>query len=222
MVFDEELSEDDLAGDARGHARRRQDPLGRVRAGQARLDARTTCTARPTTGSPTDLRLSKSKITQQLEGLRVDNRLPQRERDPRNIDEVRVLLMSSRARRTSPLGYTDDLAFQQQFKRWLTDGQAQRLEAGSPARDDPRERPRRPRPSTRRAGAAAASVLVREDPALGSDIRTTPSSAATEKLNRAPLDEIHDLSNNKQKLLMLRGLHRAIEDLASPGGRDAR
>lgn len=38
---------------------------------------------------------------------------------------------------------------------------------------------------------------------------------ATEKLIKTPLDEIHDLGQNKQKLLMLRGLHRAIEDLAT-------
>jgi hypothetical protein len=31
----------------------------------------------------------------------------------------------------------------------------------------------------------------------------------------APADEIHDLANNKQKLLMFRGLKRAIEDLAT-------
>ena len=62
--------------------------------------------------------------------------------------------------------------------------------------------------------AAAASVLIREDPALGSDLYDAVKRA-TEKLNKAPLDEIHDLSDNKQKLLMLRGLHRAIEDLAT-------
>ena len=66
----------------------------------------------------------------------------------------------------------------------------------------------------RRAGTPAAAVLISEDPALGSDLYDAVKRA-TEKLNKAPLDEIHDLANNKQKLLMLRNLHRAVEDLAT-------
>ena len=61
---------------------------------------------------------------------------------------------------------------------------------------------------------AAATVLVKEDPALGSDLYDS-IKRATEKLEKAPANEIKGLGQNKQKLLMLRGLRRAIDDLAT-------
>jgi hypothetical protein len=61
---------------------------------------------------------------------------------------------------------------------------------------------------------AAANVLIREDPALGSDLYDAVKRA-TEKLQKVPIDEVADLRINKPKLLMLRNLKRAIEDLAT-------
>jgi hypothetical protein len=57
-------------------------------------------------------------------------------------------------------------------------------------------------------------VLIRDDPSLGSDLYDA-IKRATEKLTKAPADEIRDLAMNKQKLLMLRNLRRAIDDLAT-------
>ena len=62
--------------------------------------------------------------------------------------------------------------------------------------------------------AAAAAVLIREDPSLGSDIYDAVKRA-TDRLAKAPADEIHDLGTNERKLLMLRNLRRAIDDLAT-------
>jgi hypothetical protein len=61
---------------------------------------------------------------------------------------------------------------------------------------------------------AATGVLITEDPALGSDLYDAVKKATT-KLTKAPVDEIRDLAHNKQKLLMLRSLRRAIDDLAT-------
>jgi hypothetical protein len=53
-----------------------------------------------------------------------------------------------------------------------------------------------------------------EDPAMGSELYDAVKRA-TDQLTKAPADEIRDLALNKQKLLMLRNLSHAIEDLAT-------
>ncbi len=160
----------------------------------------------------THLRLSKSKITQQLKAYAWTTDYLNENGDPRNIE--RFAFLSELARKKDLAArYSDDLAFQQQFKRWLTEGKLndskQVRQLGAIL-----ENAQAVKVLDEEGWAAAASVLIREDPALGSDLYDAVKRA-TEKLNKAPLDEIHDLSDNKQKLLMLRGLHRAIEDLAT-------
>jgi hypothetical protein len=64
----------------------------------------------------------------------------------------------------------------------------------------------------------ARKVLIRDDPSLESDVFWSVKGA-TEKLKAAPASEIQDLkAGNAQKLIMLRNLHRAIEDLATLAG----
>ena len=41
---------------------------------------------------------------------------------------------------------------------------------------------------------------------------------ATAQIKAAPMSEVQDLSTNAQKLIMLRNLNRAIEDLATLAG----
>jgi hypothetical protein len=65
-----------------------------------------------------------------------------------------------------------------------------------------------------RGYVAAARVLASEDPAMGSELYDAVKRA-TDQLTKAPADEIRDLALIKQKLLMLRNLRHAIEDLAT-------
>jgi hypothetical protein len=61
----------------------------------------------------------------------------------------------------------------------------------------------------------AYEVLVKDQPAMSSDLFASVE-AATEALKAAPFDEIQDLKNgNVQKIVMLRNLHRAIQDIAT-------
>lgn len=65
---------------------------------------------------------------------------------------------------------------------------------------------------------AANAVLVSRDPALGSNLFHTVK-VATKALMEAPFNEIQDLQGgNKQKLIMLRNLRRALEDLSTLAG----
>jgi hypothetical protein len=61
----------------------------------------------------------------------------------------------------------------------------------------------------------AQKVLIRNDPALASDLFQA-IKIATAQLKKAPADDLQDLkAGDPQKLIMLRNLHRAIEDLAT-------
>lgn len=160
----------------------------------------------------THLRLSKSRITQYLRAYKWTTDYLEENPDAKNLDKFSLFQELSAKKGLAGL-YTDDLEFQQQFKRWLKDGklndskQVRQLETIL-ANDQ----------ATKVLGdegfAAAAGVLIREDPALGSDLYDAVKRA-TEKLTKAPADEIRDLTGNKQKLLMLRNLRRAIDDLAT-------
>ncbi|MBI2202849.1 MAG: hypothetical protein HYU41_03195 [Candidatus Rokubacteria bacterium] len=66
--------------------------------------------------------------------------------------------------------------------------------------------------------AEATRVLITNDPSLESDLFWAVKTA-TEKLKAAPASDIQDLKGgNPQKLIMLRNLYRAIDDLATLAG----
>jgi hypothetical protein len=108
------------------------------------------------------------------------------------------------------------LEFEQQFKSWLTDG---KLTASNQVRQLPMilENPQAEKVLDDEGFVEAAKVLIKEDPSLGSDLYDAVKKA-TEKLGKAPLTEIHDLAGNTQKVLMLRNLRRALDDLALQAG----
>lgn len=65
---------------------------------------------------------------------------------------------------------------------------------------------------------SATLVLVSRDPSLGSDLFHAVK-VATIALMEAPFSEIQDLqAGNKQKLIMLRNLRRALEDISTLAG----
>lgn len=64
----------------------------------------------------------------------------------------------------------------------------------------------------------AARVLISNDPSLGSDLFLAVKNA-TEALKRAPASDIQDLkAGDAQKIIMIRNLKRALEDLATLAG----
>ena len=64
----------------------------------------------------------------------------------------------------------------------------------------------------------AAKILISNDPSLGSELFVAVKSATTALLG-APASDIQDLkAGNPQKLIMLRNLKRALEDVSTLAG----
>lgn len=65
---------------------------------------------------------------------------------------------------------------------------------------------------------AAEKVLFAKDPSIGSDLFATIKKA-TEALKEAPMSEVQELrGGNAQKIILLRNLSRAIDDMATLAG----
>ena len=211
MVFDQELTDDDVAVLlADMHV------AGKIR-WDAYEQAKHVSTLYEVNGKTYEwlanhLRLSKSKITQQLKAYKWTTDYLEGKQDPRNLDKFSFFEELARKKALSER-YTEDFEFQQSFKRWLAEG---RLTDSRQVRslDTILENDAASKVLDSDGYPAAAAALIREDPALGSDLYEAVKKA-TEKLQKAPADEIRDLSQNKQKLLLLRSLRRAIDDLAT-------
>jgi hypothetical protein len=159
------------------------------------------------------LRLSKGKIKELLGAYQATSEFLQLHPSPANVRKFSffVEVMKKRELRDR---FENDLQFKQKFHKWLiedklTDNRHVRSlpailahkEASKALSDSGYE--------------AAATVLTREDPSLESDLFWAIKDA-TEKLKQAPACDIQDLkAGNPQKIILLRNLHRAIEDLAT-------
>lgn len=211
MVFDEELADDDLAvllADMHVTGKIRWDAYEQAKHVSTLYDVH----GKTYDWLATHLRLSKSRITQDLKAYRWTTDYLTEHPDPRNLEKFAFFQELARKKELAER-YGEDLEFQRQFKRWLAEGKLNdskqiRDLVGILAHEQ----------ATKVLGEegypAAAGVLIREDPALGSDLYDAVKRA-TEKLAKAPADEIRDLARNKQKLLMLRSLRRAVDDLAT-------
>lgn len=214
MVFDEKLSDDDLAVMlADMHV------TGKIR-WDAYEQAKHVHTLYHVHGKTYDwlathLRLSKSRITQDLKAFGWTTDYLKQHPDPKNVEKFSFFQELSRKKNLADR-YTNDLQFQQLFNGWLTEGkltdskhvrQLETILSNSEA--------------TKVLGEngfnAAAGVLIKDDPALGSDLYDS-LKRATEKLQKAPADEVLDLANNKQKVMMLRNLRTAVDNLATLAG----
>ncbi|MGO8904134.1 MAG: hypothetical protein ACLQMH_00755 [Solirubrobacteraceae bacterium] len=160
----------------------------------------------------THLRLSKSSITQQLKAYKWTTDYLEANPDPKNLEKF-AFFQEVAKKKDLAERFTDDIQFQQQFMRWLSEG---KLTDSKQVRklDMLLGNPRAMEVLSEQGYPAATGVLISEDPALGSDLYDAVKKA-TAKLTKAPVDEIRDLAHNKQKLLMLRSLRRAIDDLAT-------
>lgn len=162
------------------------------------------------------LRLSKSKITEYLMAYQAMTDYLKLHPEPINVQKFAFFHELMRKKELKER-YTTDLQFRQSFHQWVTTG---KLTDSKQVRDlsaildntDARK-------ALESSGAEqAVKVLVRDDPSLESDLFHSVKEA-TEQLRKAPALEIHDLkTGNPQKLIMLRNLNRAIEDLATLAG----
>jgi hypothetical protein len=162
------------------------------------------------------LRLSKSKILELLSAYRAMNEFLTAHPAP---DNVRKFSLFHEMMRKKDLRqrFQDDLQFKQRFHKWLLEN---RLTDSRQIRALPGilENSEATKALDNLGYAEAAKVLILNDPSLESDLFYAIKNA-TEKLKNAPASDIQDLkSGNPQKLIMLRNLHRAIDDLSTLAG----
>ena len=159
------------------------------------------------------LRLSKSKITELLDAYRATTEYLMVHKAPDNIRKFSFFQELTKKKELRAR-FADDSEFKQQFFRWLatnkiTDSKQVR------SLDAVLAHPEAAQALEAQGFAGATRVLIVNDPALESDLFLA-IKRATEALKQAPASDITDLkTGNVQKLLMLRNLHRAIEDLAT-------
>jgi len=164
------------------------------------------------------LRLSKGKINELLQAYSAMNDFLHRYPDPNNVRKFSFFHELMKKKELREL-YKDDVEFKDRFYSWIADGRlvdAKQLRNLSNVLSNPEAEK-----ALEKMGFEEASrVLVKNDPSLESDLFSAIKKA-TEELKRAPANEIQDLKGgNPQKIIMLRELSRAIEDLRTLGGLD--
>jgi hypothetical protein len=110
--------------------------------------------------------------------------------------------------------FQDQPEFKQKFYRWLEEG---KLTDSKQVRDLPTVLQNSDAAKALETSGMpeAIRVLQTNDPSLESDLFWAVKEA-TAKIKQAPMSDVQDLqSGSPQKLIMLRNLHRAIEDLAT-------
>lgn len=162
------------------------------------------------------LRLSKTKINEMLLAYDAMREFLQNHPDPANVRKFSFFheLMKKRDLRDR---FKEEPEFKQKFHRWLSEGkltdakQVRNLAAileskdAAAALDD-------------RGIEDASRILIKNDPSLESDLFQAVKKA-TEQLRKAPASDIQDLkAGNPQKVIMIRDLSRAIEDLYTLAG----
>jgi hypothetical protein len=159
------------------------------------------------------LRLSKSKISENLAAYKATTEFLDKNPDPDNIRKFSLFqeLMKKRELRTR---YNESSDFRQKLYSWLEN---ERISDARQMRSLPAvlQNPEALKALDNGGFEAASKVLINNDPSLGSDLFQAIKSA-TEALKSAPLSDIQDLKGgNPQKLIMLRNLKRAMEDIAT-------
>ena len=162
------------------------------------------------------LRLSKSKITELLSAYKATNEYLQSHPAPGNVRKF-SLFHEVVKRKDLRERFNESMEFKQKFHKWVTEG---RVTDSKQVRDLPLilENPEATKALDEEGFEEAQKVLIRNDPSLASDLFLSIKNA-TEKLKKAPASDLQDLKGgDPQKLIMLRNLHRAIEDLATLAG----
>jgi hypothetical protein len=159
------------------------------------------------------LRLSKSKIKELLYAYRATTEFLSANPAAGNIRKFSFFheLMKKKSLRER---YESDPHFKQSFQKWVAD---ERLVDAKQVRNlkGVLENAEATKVLDKKGFAEAEKVLIRDDPSLESNLFWAVKNA-TEMLQSAPVSDIQDLkAGNPQKIILLRNLHRAIEDLAT-------
>jgi hypothetical protein len=162
------------------------------------------------------LRLSKGKIKELLNAHQAMKEFLALHPHPSNVRKFSFFheVMKKSDLRDKFLG---EPQFKQKFFKWLADD---KIVDSKQVRNLPAilANPEAARALDESGIDEATRVLMRNDPALESNLFASLKHA-TEMLKNAPISDLQDLKGgNVQKLLMLRNLSRAIEDLATLAG----
>ena len=159
------------------------------------------------------LRLSKSKIVELLSAYQATTDYLNIQPSPQNVRKFSFFQELMRKKELREL-YKEDQQFRQKFHTWLTTG---KITDSKQIRNLPMiladaEAVK----ALDSSGAIEATLILQQnDPALESDLFRAVKDA-TKLLKVAPASDVQDLrSGNAPKIIMLRNLHRAIEDLAT-------
>ncbi|MCI0603732.1 hypothetical protein L0156_12055 [bacterium] len=156
------------------------------------------------------LRLSKSKIKELLATQEALDEYLKQHPDPSNLRKFSIFHEVMRKKELRQKFETDE-GFKASFHRWVAD---QKITGAREIRKLPRILAEAPalKALDKEGYAAAEKVLITQDPSLGSDLFMAVKNA-TDALQRAPMEELKNLEANPQKLIMLRNLKRALQDL---------
>ena len=162
------------------------------------------------------LRLSKTKITELLSAYRAMTEFLSANPAPANVKKFSLFheLMRKKDLREQ---FNEDPQFKPRFHKLLLE---EKITDSRQIRDLPEilANPEAAKALEKNGFADAQKVLITNDPSRESDLFWSIKNA-TEKLNAAPANDIQDLkAGNPQKVIMLRNLHRAIEDLETLAG----
>lgn len=162
------------------------------------------------------LRLSKSKITELLLAYKATNEYLVSHPEPGNVKKFSLFheVVKKKELREP---FNERMDFKQKVHTLISEG---RITDSKQVRDLPMilENQEAAKALLEEGFEEAQKVLIRDDPSLASDLFLSIKNA-TEKLKKAPANDLQDLkSGDPQKLIMLRNLHRAIEDLATLAG----
>lgn len=162
------------------------------------------------------LRLSRSKIIELLSAYQATTDFLVVHPEPANIRKFSLFheLMKKKELRDK---FSEDLDFKENFQRWVHED---RLAAAIQVRNLPAilASPEATKALDTDGIAEATKILIRDDPALESELFRAVKNA-TGKLKGMPASDIQDLkAGNTSKIIMLRELHRALQDLATLAG----
>ncbi|MGG5811829.1 hypothetical protein [Falsiroseomonas sp. CW058] len=215
-IFDQQLTEEDVAimiADVH---------VAKKISWDAYTQAKTTHELHRVHGKPYDwltnhLRMSKSKVAEQLAAYDAMTAFLQVHSDPKYVSRFTLFHEMVRKKGLKELYDSDADGFRARYFGWVAGGKIH----------DPRQvrtleqimkDPDAVKALDESGYDAAAQVLAGKDPTLGSDVFFQVKKA-TEALKNTPMSDVQDLkAGDPQKIILLRNLSRAIEDLATMAG----
>jgi hypothetical protein len=161
------------------------------------------------------LRLSRSKIQELLFAHKAATEFLGAHPQPGNVRKFSFFHEVAKKKALREL-FEVDPSFKQVFQKWVAE---ERLTDAKQVRDLPiiLANPEAAKSLATKGYAEAQRVLVRVDPSLESNLFAAIKNA-TDKLVAIPANELGELKTNPQKLILLRNLHRSIQDVTTLAG----